>query len=160
MAKKNLQVLKSVSDQTSDAPQMADADFPTPISPALFDIVKRDYVLSPVAGRKMERRNLPMLVLPKDVPVGGAVEAEIIKIVESPGIKKDKGEKVQRCMWLKHETGKEFLFPITGVIGAALSEAPEDEIGKIITIVRTPDRMSGKYKKPMFVFEVYTSVKK
>lgn len=110
-----------------------------------------------------ERRNLPQMVKPGEVPLDGIVSGEILKIVDSP-VSTVKG----KLLWLRHESGSEFLFPCTGTIRAALASgipaengkelqaALEKEIGKIFIAKRMPSKTSAKYKKEMFMFDVYT----
>lgn len=112
---------------------------------------------------KAERRNLPQMVKPGEVPEGGVVSGEIVKVVDSP-VSTVKG----KLLWLRHlETGHEFLFPCTGVVRNALApgveadskelqKALESEIGKVFLARRLPSKTSGKYKKEMFMFDVYT----
>lgn len=104
------------------------------------------------APAKLKRRNRPPLVKPAACPIGGAVTGEIINVVPSP--KADiKGE----LLWLRHASGLEFLFPVTGVIKQALDPDLKKEIGKQFFARRLPDGLSGKYKKAMFMFDVFTS---
>lgn len=108
---------------------------------------------------QFKRRNLPAMIKPGDVAVGGIIEAEILGVVDSP-VSTVKGK------LLHLQAGAtEFTFPATGVIrnalapgkdGDELQAALEKYIGKIIILVRTPDKMSAKYKKSMFMFDVYT----
>jgi len=94
---------------------------------------------------------------------GGIISGEILKIVPSP-VSTIKG----KLLWLRHESGKEFLFPCTGVIRSALApglrgeddskelqSVLEKEVGKQFFVRRTGSRPS-KYKKEMFMFDVYT----
>jgi hypothetical protein len=142
------------------AESAAEATAPSPAMLALFQSggdVEKSY-------GKLERRNVPQMIKPSDVPVGQAITGEIVKIV--PSMKSDiKG----KLLWLRHESGQEFLFPCTGVIRNALipgvegekdqTAALEKEVGKILVCKRGADRMSGKYKKPMFMFDVFTTEK-
>lgn len=116
--------------------------------------------------KNVKRRNLPQMVKPDEVPEGSAVTGEIIAIVDSP-VSTIKG----KLLHLKHATGREFLFPCTGVIRSALAPGIKDDegeklkkalqadIGKIFVAQRMPDKVSGKFKKKMFVFDVYTADK-
>ena len=114
---------------------------------------------------KLVRRNMPMLVKPDSVPVGGAVTGEIIAIVNSP-VSTVKG----KLIWLKHVSGTEFTFPCTGVIRNALcpgisgdkelEAALNKEVGKQFVAVRQADKPSTKYGgKNMFMFDVFTTNK-
>lgn len=116
--------------------------------------------------KNLKRRNLPQMVKPDEIPVGGAIVGEIMEIVDSP-VATIKG----KLLWMKHDSGREFLFPCTGVIRSALAPgikdddskglrtALEKEIGKMLVAKRMPDKESGKFKKRMFVFDVYTAEK-
>ena len=109
---------------------------------------------------QFKRRNLPAMIKPGDVAVGGIIQAEILGVVDSP-VSTVKG----KLLHLQTAEGTEFTFPATGVIRNALVPGTDDDelqtalekyIGKIIILVRTPDKMSAKYKKSMFMFDVYT----
>lgn len=111
----------------------------------------------------LKRRNLPQMVPPGEIPVGAVVSGEIMDVVESP-VSTVKG----KLLWLRHESGTEFTFPCTGVIrnalapglsGKELDEALKKEIGKTFYAQRTLDKQSQKYKKNMFMFDVFTSTK-
>lgn len=113
---------------------------------------------------KLVRRNTPMLVKPDSVPVGGAVTGEIISIVNSP-VSTVKG----KLLWLRHESGTEFTFPCTGVIRNALcpgvtgekelEAALAKEVGKQFVAIRQENKPNAKYKKEMFMFDVFTTAK-
>lgn len=107
---------------------------------------------------KMQRRNLPTLVKHSDVPAGGMVSGEIVKIVDSP-VTTIKG----KLLWLRHESGAELTFPITGPVRSALApgldgdaydKALEKEVGKNFFAKRTESKESGK-----IAFDVFTSDK-
>lgn len=111
----------------------------------------------------LKRRNLPQMVPPGEIPVDAIVSGEIIDVVDSP-VSTVKG----KLLWLRHESGAEFTFPCTGVIrnalapglsGKELDEALKKEIGKNFYAKRTLDKQSAKYKKAMFMFDVFTSTK-
>lgn len=115
-------------------------------------------------GAKLVRRNMPMLVKPDSVPVGGAVTGEIIQVCKSP-VSTVKGF----LLWLKHDSGQEFTFPCTGVIRNALAPGVtgdkellaelEKEVGKKFVAVRQENKPNAKYKKEMFMFDVFTTAK-
>lgn len=113
-------------------------------------------LFQPAAGMmaKAKRLNLPRLVnIADEFPIGSALVGEVVKIVDNfTGKPEMKGSKV---LWMRHESGAEFLFPLTGVVRKALEPDPEKFIGKTISIVRNPDGFSGKYKKAMFQFDVF-----
>src|SRR5229473_8059828 len=58
---------------------------------------------------KMERVNMPQMIKPDAVPVGGCISGTIIAIVNSP-VSTVKG----KLLWLRHENGTEYTFPCTG----------------------------------------------
>lgn len=114
---------------------------------------------------KLERRNLPQMIKPSEVPVGGAIIGEIVKIVDSP-VTTVKG----KLLWLRHENGTEFLFPCTGTIRSALAPGIErdseklqtvleKEIGKIFVAKAQGTKPSKQGGRDMFVFDVFTSAK-
>ena len=115
---------------------------------------------------KAERLTLPTLFTPKDVPVGGVVHGTIVKFMKSP-VTTVKG----LVMWLKSPTGAEFTFPVTGVIRSALApgvEADDKDVllkalkaheGKVIYAKRTESKVSKKYDKDTFMFDVYLVAK-
>lgn len=109
---------------------------------------------------RFKRRNMPQMVKPGDVPVGAVITATIVDVVDSP-VSTIKG----KLLWLE-TNGQEFTFPLTGVIRNALVQGKADKeaeeaikklIGKTIVLKRSPDRTSSKYKKSMFMFDVYTN---
>lgn len=110
---------------------------------------------------KFKRRNMPQMVKPGDVPIGGVITAEIMDIVDSP-VSTVKG----KLLWLKTASGQEFTFPCTGVIrnalapgkdGAELEKTLKTFIGKTLVAKRNQDKTSQKYKKSMFMFDVFTN---
>lgn len=135
-------------------------------APATEAKPKKDYVLfqapKNITLTKEDRRNLPRMIKPGNVPVGGTVSGKIISIVNSPATTV-KGF----CIWLCHESGEEFLFPCTGVIrqalapgrekdSAELKKTLEAEIGKTLVATRKDSEFNEKYKKDQFMFDVYT----
>lgn len=115
------------------------------------------------AESKLQRRNMPAMIKPADVPVGAMISGKIIAIVDSP-VSTIKG----KLLHLQHQSGQEFTFPCTGVIRNALAPgkkekeldaALEKEIGKTIYAKRLPNKTSQQYKKDMFMFDVFTSDK-
>lgn len=157
MAKKNEKIESATATETGVA-TTSTANGPSAAMLAMFAAPK-GYEID-----KLERRNAPTLVKPKDVPMDGIVSGEIIKTIDSPN-SAIKG----KCLWLKHpETGTEFLFPATGVIRQALAPgktgddlqaALDKEVGKMFIAKRLPNGFSAKYDKEMFEFEVYTVAK-
>lgn len=122
--------------------------------------------------KNIVRRNLPPMVKPGDVPVGVTVSGVIVKFINSMN-STIKG----KLIWLRHESGKEFLLPLTGQIRTALfpgiktmkdgqvdySELDKaiekgEEVGKTLFATRGANAPS-KYKREMFGFDVYTTDK-
>lgn len=146
MAKKNTQFAEESA--AAATPSTALAIFQTGDAAAAVDF------------SKFKRRNMPQMVKPGDVPVGGVITAEIMDIVDSP-VSTVKG----KLLWLKTASGQEFTFPCTGVIRNALAPGKADAelektlkgfIGKTLVAKRNPDKTSQKYKKNMFMFDVFT----
>lgn len=162
MAKSNVSIVKKSEDPESFAAHSA--------SPGVSALA----IFTAPTGfdeSKLVRRNMPRMVKPGDVPIGAVVSGEIIAIVDSP-VSTIKG----KLLHLKHESGAEFVFPCTGVIRQALApgrydgkdeaendkkltQALEKEIGKNFYAKRQPDGTSTKFKKSMFVFDVFTTAK-
>jgi hypothetical protein len=111
----------------------------------------------------LKRRNMPTMITPGNVPVGAVISGEIVDIVDSP-VSTIKG----KLLHLRHESGQEYTFPCTGVIRNALAPGKKDdeadaalrkEIGKKFYAQRLADKPNTKYKKTMYMFDVYTSDK-
>lgn len=113
---------------------------------------------------KLKRRGMPTLIKPDQIPVNSVVTAEIVEILPSP-VSTVKGFLAH----LKSDNGTEFTFPITGVIRNALAPGVRDnekelkaaldaEVGKILVLKRLANKPS-KFKKEMFVFDVFTAEK-
>ena len=110
---------------------------------------------------KMKRRNMPQMVKPGDVPVDAVITAEIVDVVDSPV-----STVKWKLLWLRAPNGQEFTFPCTGVIRNALAPGKDDKEvkevlenlkGKTLVLKRTPDKQSAKFKKNMFMFDVFTN---
>lgn len=115
---------------------------------------------------KAKRVNMPNMILPKDIPVfteenQAVLIAEIVKGVNSPA-STVKG----KCLWIRLPNGDERLLPCTGTIRQGLvpgveADSPKllDEInklkGKKYAFKRLDNRMNSKYKKDMFVFDIF-----
>lgn len=108
---------------------------------------------------QFKRQNMPAMVKPGDVAVGGVIRSKILGVVDSP-VSTVKG----KLLHLQTPEGTEFTFPATGVICNALAPGKKDDelqaalekhVNKTLILVRTPDKMSGKYKKSMYMFDVY-----
>ena len=106
-----------------------------------------------VQGLNLERRNMPRLIKPEDIPIGGGMAGQIVKFVPSPK-KEVKGDLV----WLRLRGGVEITFPVTGVLRQALNQELDKEIGKVLIIIRGPDGHSKRFGgNKMFMFDVYTT---
>lgn len=116
---------------------------------ATFEAVKTLLSEPGALTKGMKKRSRPPLIKPASIPIGKSLAGTVKAVMPSfkAGIK---GE-----LFLLDVKGTEVYFPITGVIKNALPD-PKKEIGKKIEFVRLPDQMSGKWKKPMFVFDVFT----
>lgn len=118
-------------------------------------------LLAPTNTGKLVRRNMPAMIKPGDVPIGAAISGIVKGVVNSP-VSTVKG----KLLWLQHESGAEFTFPATGVIRNALAPgvdgdkeltaALEKYVGKTLVAKRLDDKTSAKYKKSMFMFDVFT----
>jgi hypothetical protein len=123
--------------------------------------------LSDSVPQNAAKLTAPPLLKPNGVPVGETRAGEIVSLVEN--ITGRKNMKRTYCFRLRHKSGKEFLFPITGTIKkdcASLfapfdetEEKPElklkpDSIGKKVYFTRLEDGFSDKFKKKMFRFDV------
>jgi hypothetical protein len=118
-----------------------------------------DYIVHGYKPANAKRLNLPRLVKGGDVPIGSTLTGKVIAIVENFTGKKEMDG--SRVLHLETESGAELLFPLTGVVKKALSMRdgkacdPKDYVGETLFITRQPDSISGKYKKAMFMFDVF-----
>lgn len=139
-------------------PAPASAKGPSPAMLALFQAPAE----SLPDLTKAERLTLPTMYKPNDIPVGGVIQGKIIKFVKSP-VTTVKGTLV----WLRHPSGVEFTFPVTGVIRSALASGIEADdkaklleqlathVGKTLVAKRLDNKLSVKYNKDTFMFDVY-----
>jgi hypothetical protein len=111
-------------------------------------------ILALIQSGKAQRRNMPKMVKPSDIPVGGMVVGEIVRFVNSP-VSTIKG----KLVWLKLESGQEITFPVTGVIRAALSDNLDEEIGKILIAKREESIQNKKFGRDMYLFTIFTTEK-
>lgn len=121
-------------------------------------------VLTTMDSKKFERRNMPQLIKPSDVPIGAALTGTIMGILPSPTTA-IKG----KLMHVKNAKGVEFTFPVTGSIRQALAPNTTDddkelenilkkEIGTTIVLKREAGKPSKKLGgKEMYIFDVRTS---
>lgn len=105
----------------------------------------------------LKKLTLPPLVKPEQVPIGGILSGEIVGLVNSISSRPDMRE--SKLLHLAHETGQEFLFPLTGTIKKALggNEGVEKAVGQTLFLQRTADGETEKYggKKKVYMFDVY-----
>lgn len=109
----------------------------------------------------VKKLTLPPMLPPDQIPVKGIVSGVIIALAASISGRADMRE--SKLIHLRHESGQEFLLPMTGVIKKAIggNEGVEKNIGKTLIIVRAPDGETTKYGKPgepakkVFMFDVY-----
>lgn len=132
----------------------------------------------PIDETKVERLNLPRLLKPDQVPVWTpdnpvTLQGKIHRVCPSPN-STIKGF----VLWLITPSGMEITFPCTGVVRSALApgvklddtnattlkestkalaDALEKHVGKVLFLKRTANQMNTKYKKDMFMFDVYTA---
>jgi hypothetical protein len=110
---------------------------------------------------KLKKLTLPPLVKPEQVAVGSILSGEIVALAASISGREDMRQ--SKLIHLRHESGTEFLFPLTGVIKKALGgeSGVTDNIGKMLFIQRQPDGETMKYAakgegpKKVFMFDVY-----
>jgi hypothetical protein len=113
--------------------------------------------------KSLNRLNLPMMIKPTYIPVGGQICGKILGILDSP-VSTIKGKLLHLDL-----AGKEVCFPVTGAIRSALAPGIKDDdiklrgvlekyIGKYILAERGPNKPS-KFGRDLFTFEVYTSDK-
>ncbi len=130
---------------------------------AALQLFTPNTALAVVDASKFKRRNMAQLIKPGDVPVDSAITGTILAVVNSPTTA-IKG----KLFHIKNAKGVEFTFPVTGSIRQAIAPgigdddkelvpALEKEIGSTIVIKRCPSKISGKFKKEMFIFDVLTT---
>jgi hypothetical protein len=111
----------------------------------------------------LKKLTLPPMLSPEQIPVNAVVSGKIIALANSISGRADMKE--SKLIHLQHETGQEFLLPMTGVIKKAIggNEGVTANIGKTLFVKRTPDGETVKYGKPgdapkkVFMFDVYIS---
>jgi len=113
--------------------------------------------------KNLKRLNLPQMIKPDYIPVGGQISGKILAILDSP-VSTIKG----KLLHLETAAG-EFCFPITGAIRSALAPGVKDDdiklrgvlekyIGQHLLAERGMNKPS-KFGRDLFTFEVYTSEK-
>lgn len=105
----------------------------------------------------LKKLNLPPMIKPDQVPVGSIVSGEIIALANSISNRADMRE--SKLIHLRHDSGTEFLFPLTGVIKKAIGgdDGVTANVGKKLFIKRNADTETTKYGgvKKVFQFDVY-----
>ena len=118
----------------------------------LFTIISSGMI--PAKAKKL---NLPPMLKPDMLPVGQMVSGEIVALANSISGRADMRE--CKLIHLRHESGTEFLIPLTGTIKKAIggNDGVTNNIGKKLFLVRQPDTTTEKYggTKKVFVFDVY-----
>jgi hypothetical protein len=159
MAKKNGSkfAAKSAAANPGAAEQAAATTGPSPAMLAMF-AARTD-----VNKKALNRLNLPTLIKPTFIPIGGQISGKIVAIFDSP-VATIKG----KLLHLETATG-EYCFPVTGAIRSALCPGIKDDniklkgalekfVGKWILCERGMNKPS-KFGRDLFTFEVYTSDK-
>ena len=121
---------------------------------------------------KVERMNLPPMLEPKTIAVGTTVSGVLVGLVENFTGREDMRK--ARLLHLKHKSGTEFLFPLTGTVRNAFKSLlnypkkdakgnvddtefslKDEAIGDTFFFKRLPDGSSKKYGgKAMYSFDV------
>lgn len=107
----------------------------------------------------LKKLTLPPLVKPEQVAIGSMIDGVIVALVASISDKVKEG----KLLHLKHASGTEFLFPLTGTIKKSLGgfEGVTEKIGKHLFLVRLEDGETDKYgakgdaPKKVYMFDVY-----
>jgi hypothetical protein len=121
------------------------------------------------AGAKMKKLNLPPLVKfgnkPGQIGVGTTVSGEMVGLIKNFTGKNEMKESL--TIHLKHESGEEFLLPLTGTIKSTFRQlVSEDDdsiilpeyVGKTFFFTRRSDGVAKKYNgKLMFNVDVVVS---
>jgi hypothetical protein len=112
--------------------------------------------------KNAKKLTLPPLVKPDQMPVGTILSAVIVGI--APSISPREDMRGSKLIHLRHDSGTEFLFPLTGTIKKALGGEKgivENYIGKRLVIQRQADGETRKYCAPgepakkVFMFDIY-----
>lgn len=112
-----------------------------------------------VDTKQFTRKNVPQILKPGDMPVGGGFQAEIVSVVDSP-VSTIKG----KLLWLKNAAGAEFTFPLTGDVRSSLAPGKDGEelekaikplIGKTLVVKRGPNKAGSE--KNIVKLDVFTN---
>lgn len=100
---------------------------------------------------------LPPMIKPDDVPMGQMVSGKIIALAPSLSSRSDM--KNSKLIHMRHASGQEFLFPLTGVVKKAIGgeDGVLNNVGKTLILKRSQDGETTKYggKKKVYMFDVY-----
>lgn len=128
--------------------------------PAADSAIQNDMVMALVTTelpKGVKKLTMPPMIKPETVPVGSMVSGEIVALVASLSSRKDMEK--SKLIHMRHESGAEFLFPLTGVIKKAIGgdEKITENIGNTLFLKRTPDGSTTKYGgvKKVYMFDVY-----
>lgn len=109
----------------------------------------------------LKKLTAPPLLKLEHIPIGQAVSGVILAL--APSLSKRADMVNSKLIHLRHESGSEFLVPLSGTIKNAVGgeKGVEDRIGKRLVLVRQPDGETTKYggKKKMFMIDVYCEEK-
>lgn len=130
-----------------------------PAAPGSTTVSASKYAVSAVLPKNIKKLTLPPLLKPQQIPVGQMVSGTIVALIGSISEKVKEGKLIH----LKHDSGEEFLLPLTGVIKRAIGgfDGVTSNIGKKLFVVRQPDGETTKYSaageapKKQFMFDVY-----
>ncbi len=123
-------------------------------------------------NEKIVKLTLPTLIKPDHIPVGGVVGGEIVRVIINFTGSKEDSMRSSRVIYLRHASGTEFLFPVSGVIRNSLRDylaEPDTKdateratgflkdnqiVGWKLWVKRNEDSVDKKFKKRMFMFDV------
>jgi len=113
----------------------------------------------------LKKLTLPPLLKPETIPVGAIVAGKIVAL--APSISDRPSMKDSKLIHMKHDSGTEFLLPLTGTIKKAIggNDGVTANIGKRLVVVRNEDSSTTKYcgpgepPKKVFMFDVYLDEK-
>ena len=115
------------------------------------------FTLASELPKNLKKLTLPPMIKPETVPMGSVVSGVIVGLAASISGRADMRE--SKLIHLRHASGEEFLFPLTGVIKRAIggNDGVTKNIGKQLFLKRTADGETEKYggKKKVYMFDVY-----
>jgi hypothetical protein len=131
-----------------------------PASGGLSNFALAVPAMSAALPKNVKKLTLPPMVKPEQIAVGSMVSGTIVALVGSISEKVKEGKLVH----LRHDTGTEFLLPLTGTIKRAIGgfDGVTANIGKKLFVVRQADGETLKYNakgdtqpRKVFMFDVY-----